>query len=312
MPDPSSGENLSFMFYEASLDSPLELKQIGEASPGKMPGRDMFLLQKDDGRLYGAVTNYDLAQGIEAIIYSGYAPSDFTAHYVNLGIRNLSGASNKSPKKVWAPEFFEDSDGLTYLFSAANDVDDMVDKDGAVIPRHSIYRSKINLDDFNTMETVQVHLKDGKTYIDPHVFYKDGSYHMLIKDEYQKTIDYYQSKDLDNWNLVQEDFISHAVGESIDYTEGQFVMKVKGAYYIFWDKYITTGNFKKNQYVITTRDFKHFSKPRVVTDSKKRILRHGSGIVYEKKPYHLILITRVMGIVVLLIFAVSFLRILTK
>lgn len=89
-------------------------------------------------------------------------------------------------------------------------------------------------------------------------------------------------------------------------------MKVKGAYYIFWDKYITTGNFKKNQYVITTRDFKHFSKPRVVTDSKKCILRRGSGIVYEKKPYHLILITRVMGIVVLLIFAVSFLRILTK
>ena len=62
IPDPSSGENLSFMFYEASLDSPLELEQIGEASPDKMPGRDMFLLQKDDGKLYAAVTNYDLAQ----------------------------------------------------------------------------------------------------------------------------------------------------------------------------------------------------------------------------------------------------------
>lgn len=68
-------------------------------------------LQKDDGKLYAAVTNYDLAQGIEAIIYSGYTPGDFTAHYVNLGIQKLSGTSNKSPKKVWAPEFFEDTDG---------------------------------------------------------------------------------------------------------------------------------------------------------------------------------------------------------
>lgn len=46
MPDLSSGENLSFIFYEASLDSPLELEQIGEASPDKMPGRDMFFTKR--------------------------------------------------------------------------------------------------------------------------------------------------------------------------------------------------------------------------------------------------------------------------
>ena len=45
---------------------------------------------------------------------------------------------------------------------------------------------------------------------------------------------------------------------------------------------------------MTTTDFKNFSKPQVVTDSKKNILRHGSAIVYQEKPYEAIMFFKVM------------------
>ena len=49
--------------------------------------------------------------------------------------------------------------------------------------------------------------------------------------------------------------------------------------------------------MISTKDFKNFTKPVVVTDKNETILRHGSGILYVKKPYAIIMVLNSCGVI---------------
>lgn len=305
MPDGVWNQNQGFRFYKASLDAPLELTLLTSKSIEEMPGRDMSLFQADNGRLYGAVTAYDFAQKQEAIIYSGMTPVNLSPTYINLGISKLAKEQGRTVHRIWAPDFFEDTDGRVYLLTTANDRGQVKDKSGAIIDQHSLYISLMDMDKVRVVETKLMDLGTDKNYIDSHLFKKDGRYHLLVKDDNQKMIDYYQSKDMNNWSLVTSDFLSKALGESIDYTEGQFVLKVGDLYYLFYDKYVKSSSYTKNQYVMTTKDFKTFSTPRILTDSDKTILRHGSGIHYLDRPYEAMTFLKLATIISFIIFITS-------
>lgn len=294
MPDGDWTKGNGITFYQANVTSPLLLSEKVSYTSEEMPGRDMSLMQARNGVLYGVVTNYDFAQNYEVVLYQGNHVKQLKPHYIDLGIRKVSQSLGKDPKRIWAPEFFQDTDGTTYLFTTVNDKGRIKDKNNEEIFHHSIYVSKIDVSEMKVLETQSVDLPLDKNYIDAHVFQREDSYYLLVKDEFSKAIDYYQSDDLNNWSLVKEDFLSYALGESIDYTEGQFTLNIGGTYYVFFDKYRGSGSYPKNQYVMTTTDFKNFSKPQVVTDSKKNILRHGSAIVYQEKPYETIMFFKVM------------------
>ena len=294
MPDGDWTKGNGITFYQADVTSPLSLSEKVSYTSEEMPGRDMSLMQARSGALYGVVTNYDFAQNYEVVLYQGNHVKQLKPHYIDLGIRRVSQSLGKDPKRIWAPEFFQDTDGTTYLFTTVNDKGETQDKSNEDVFHHSIYLSKIDVSNMKVLETRLVNLPSDKNYIDAHVFQREGKYYLLIKDEFSKAIDYYRSDDLNNWSLVKEDFLSYALGESIDYTEGQFTLNIEGTYYVFFDKYRGSGSYPKNQYVMTTTDFKNFSKPQVVTDSKKNILRHGSAIVYQEKPYEALMFFKVM------------------
>lgn len=298
MPDGDWTQNNGFNFYKATVDKPNNLDKLVSYTSKEMPGRDMSLWQDKSGRIYGAVTNYNLSQGFETIIYTGYDVHHLTPHYVNLGIRKVAEAEGREVHQIWAPEFFEDKRNQSvYLLSVANDRGQTIDKNNEIIFQHSLYISQMDMDDFISKKSWKLNLKSSKNYIDPSIFYRNGVYHLLVKDEYQKTIDYYQSNDLKSWKLIQEDYLSYTLGSPIDYTEGQFILQLDKTYYIYFDKYEGTTNFLKNQYVISTKDFKNFTKPVVVTDKNETILRHGSGILYVKKPYAIIMVLNSCGVI---------------
>lgn len=303
MPDGDWTQNHGFIFYKASLGEPNKLSKMKSYTSEEMPGRDIALWQDKSGRIYGAVTNYNFTQDFETTIYTGYDVYHLTPHRVNLGIRKIAKKQGRKVQQVWAPEFFEDKNNQTvYILSAANDRGQTLDKNNETIFQHSLYISQMDMDDFISKKSWKLNLKSSKNYIDPSIFYRNGVYHLLVKDEYQKKIDYYQSNDLKSWKLIKEDFLSFALGNPIDYTEGQFILQLDKTYYIYFDKYEGDTNFRKNQYVISTKDFKKFTKPVVVTDKNMTILRHGSGILYIKKPYAIIMILNSCGIIALIFF----------
>lgn len=286
MPDGDWTQHNGFNLYVATEENPLDFRQIKHYDSLDLPGRDMSLYQDKKGIVYGAVTSYDILNNIEVTIYKGLLTPTRTSYGIDLGIKKLADNQNRQLDKVWAPEFFEDWGGSVYLLITANDRGEGVDKTGEIISQHSLYRSKIDLETMTATETVPLDLNPSKNYIDPHVYYSDKVYHLYVKDDYNKVIDYYRSIDFENWELVQEDFISKAIGETVDYTEGTFLIKIKETYYFFFDKHVSDENYSKNQYVITSKDLKNFTKPRVVTDKEYQVLRHGSGIIYRTNPYH--------------------------
>lgn len=159
----------------------------------------------------------------------------------------------------------------------------MVDKNKNTIAKHSIYISKMDMGGPSVLSTELVDLSSNKNYIDPHIYKKDGIYHLFLKDEYSKTLDYFQSSNLKDWNLITEDFIQSKIGQDMVYTEGQFLLEIDDKYYFFFDKYDEYGLYPKGQYVIVSNDFVTFSLPQPVSTMDKEILRHGSGIVYHQK-----------------------------
>lgn len=274
-----------FTFYEADQDNPLALSKLADFSHKDMPGRDISLYQAKNGRLYGAVTTYDLANNIEIALYEGEGVNHLTRLTMNLGITALAQAKGRQVQKVWAPDFFEDDKGQVYLFTTANDRGTTRDKAGQVIPAHSLYRVKLDLEHHRVIETREMVLPLKKNYIDTHVFTKDGDYYLLVKDEKEKTIDLYQSDDLEQWSLVEENILSLANQSPLDYTEGPFTIKMKDAYYLFYDKYEDSKGYRRHQYVTKTKDFRQFSRPKIVTDSQQHVLRHGSAIIYRPMYY---------------------------
>ncbi|HFI2434931.1 TPA: hypothetical protein ACGOYM_002083 [Streptococcus suis] len=283
MPDGDWRKHHGFVFYEADLSNPLELSKIASYSSNEMPGRDMSLWQEKNGTIWAAVTYQNTSKSGEARLYFGNSVNEFQAIDVNLGITQLAQSFGREVKSVWAPEFFQDTDGSIYLLTTVNDQGTMVDKNKNTIAKHSIYISKMDMGGPSVLSTELVDLSSNKNYIDPHIYKKDGIYHLFLKDEYSKTLDYFQSSNLKDWNLITEDFIQDKIGHDIVNTEGQFILEVNGIKYFFFDKYDESGLYLKGQYVIMSKDFYSFSLPHPVSTIDKEILRHGSGIVYHQK-----------------------------
>ncbi|HFI0677692.1 TPA: hypothetical protein ACGO16_002046 [Streptococcus suis] len=283
MPDGDWRKHHGFVFYEADLSNPLELSKTASYSSNEMPGRDMSLWQEKNGTIWAAVTYQNTSKSGEARLYFGNSVNEFQAIDVNLGITQLAQSFGREVKSVWAPEFFQDTDGSIYLLTTVNDQGTMVDKNKNTIAKHSIYISKMDMGGPSVLSTELVDLSSNKNYIDPHIYKKDGIYHLFLKDEYSKTLDYFQSSNLKDWNLITEDFIQDKIGHDIVNTEGQFILEVNGIKYFFFDKYDESGLYPKGQYVIMSKDFYSFSLPHPVSTIDKEILRHGSGIVYHQK-----------------------------
>ncbi|HFI0214447.1 TPA: hypothetical protein ACGO10_001354 [Streptococcus suis] len=283
MPDGDWRKHHGFVFYEADLSNPLELSKTASYSSNEMPGRDMSLWQEKNGTIWAAVTYQNTSKSGEARLYFGNSVNEFQAIDVNLGITQLAQSFGREVKSVWAPEFFQDTDGSIYLLTTVNDQGTMVDKNKNTIAKHSIYISKMDMGDPSVLSTELVDLSSNKNYIDPHIYKKDGVYHLFLKDEYSKTLDYFQSSNLKDWNLITEDFIQSKIGREMVYTEGQFLLEVNGQLYFFFDKYGEAGVYPKGQYVIMSKDLHSFSLPHPVSTTDKEILRHGSGIIYHRK-----------------------------
>lgn len=283
MPDGDWRKHHGFVFYEAEVSHPLQLSKTATYSSSEMPGRDMSLWQEKNGTIWAAVTYQNLSKSGEVRLYSGDSVNELQAIDINLGITQLAKSLGREVKSVWAPEFFQDTDGSIYLLTTVNDQGTMVDRNKDTIAKHSIYLSKMNMEGPSVLSTEIVGVSLKKNYIDPHLYKKDGIYHLFLKDEYSKTLDYFQSRNLKDWTLVTEDFISSKIGREMVYTEGQFIIEVNGQVYFFFDKYGEAGLYPKGQYVIISNDFASFSLPHPVSTVDKEILRHGSGIVYRRK-----------------------------
>lgn len=283
MPDGDWREHHGFVFYEAEESHPLQLSKIASYSSSEMPGRDMSLWQEKNGTIWAAVTYQNRSSSGEVRLYSGNSIQEFQSTDINLGITKLAKSLGREVKSVWAPEFFQDTDGSIYLLTTVNDQGTMVDRNKDTIAKHSIYLSKMNMEGPSALSTEIVNISLEKNYIDPHLYKKDGVYHLFLKDEYSKTLDYFQSRNLKDWTLVTEDFISSKIGQDMVYTEGQFLLEVNGQLYFFFDKYGEAGVYPKGQYVIISNDFTSFSLPHPVSTIDKEILRHGSGIIYRHK-----------------------------
>lgn len=305
MPDGDWRRDQGFVFYESSLGEPLNLEQASFAPASKMHGRDMSLFQADNGQIFGAVTNYNFDKDYEVTIYKGNDVEHLKPNYINLGIQQLSRSMGKNPASVWAPDFFQDSDGTIFLLTAVNDLGSTVDRNQENIPRHSIYISKLDMENLSVDTTREIFLDKNKNYIDPHLFIKDNKYHLLVKNDYTKVIDYYESEDMEHWKLMQEDFLKRVLNEEILDTEGQFILKIKDTYYLFFDKYNSSDNYSKGQYVVTSKDFSNFTTPKLVTDQDKKILRHGSGIIYKDDTFRTLLLLKVLFISILCFFIVN-------
>ncbi|HEM6138160.1 TPA: family 43 glycosylhydrolase [Streptococcus suis] len=283
MPDGDWRKHHGFVFYEAEVSHPLQLSKIASYSSSEMPGRDMSLWQEKNGTIWAAVTYQNSSTSGEVRLYSGDSVNELQAIDINLGITKLAKSLGREVKSVWAPEFFQDTDGSIYLLTTVNDQGTMVDRNKDTIAKHSIYLSKMNMEGPSVLSTELVDLSSNKNYIDPHIYKKDGIYHLFLKDEYSKTLDYFQSSNLKDWNLITEDFIQSKIGQDMVYTEGQFLLEIDDKYYFFFDKYDEYGLYPKGQYVIVSNDFVTFSLPQPVSTMDKEILRHGSGIVYHQK-----------------------------
>lgn len=283
MPDGDWREPHGFVFYEAEVSHPLQLSKTASYSSSEMPGRDMSLWQEKNGTIWAAVTYQNLSKSGEVRLYSGDSVNELQAMDLNLGITKLAKSLGREVKSVWAPEFFQDTDGSIYLLTTVNDRGTMVDRNKNVIAKHSIYISKMDMGGPSVLSTELVDLSSNKNYIDPHIYKKDGVYHLFLKDEYSKTLDYFQSSNLKNWDLITEDFIQSKIGQDMVYTEGQFLLEVNGQLYFFFDKYGEAGVYPKGQYVIMSKNLHSFSLPHPVSTIDKEILRHGSGIIYHRK-----------------------------
>lgn len=170
MPDGDWTKGNGITFYQADVTSPLSLSEKVSYTSEEMPGRDMSLMQARSGALYGVVTNYDFAQNYEVVLYQGNHVKQLKPHYIDLGIRRVSQSLGKDPKRIWAPEFFQDTDGTTYLFTTVNDKGETQDKSNEDVFHHSIYLSKIDVSNMKVLETRLVNLPSDKNYIDAHVF----------------------------------------------------------------------------------------------------------------------------------------------
>jgi len=121
---------------------------------------------------------------------------NFTEHAINIGLGNYS--------KVWAPEWFEDTNGDLYLLVAA----------GNELATMELYISKCtDIENFTFTTPTQININNNDTgRIDPYIVKADNIYYLsyttyvytssTVSGEKCKI---YSSTDLINWTLVNDD-----------------------------------------------------------------------------------------------------------
>lgn len=209
-------------------------------------------------------------KGYFYIAYTHYNPHDFgilkskdlinwETFKVSAGLFNI-----EVNNRIWAPEFFIDEDKLYVTVSVRQHND--VDIDGNVIPYFDSYIvDATDIENNNFGEPRKLVLEE-KNKIDPHISRVGDKYLLVIKDEFDKRIELWESKNLVDW-VKKSDFIE----ELGDYVEGPFIVKNKNGYAIYVDA------FKERQsYYSVTTDFSTFTR-RYPTEIKDEH-RHGSGI----------------------------------
>lgn len=209
--------------------------------------------------------------GLWLIASTGYDPHDFLiqystdllnwkSKYISLGLFDA-----QVHKKIWAPEWFEDSDGRLYLTMSVM-VGEENDIDGVLIPSFRTYITEcIDLEtlQFSTPRLIEL---DNKNKIDSVIFKANGLYHMFIKDEYDKYIEHWSSSDLINWSYKQD------ITSLGNYVEGSTITKFKGKYYLYAD------SFKGDPgiiYYVTSNDLITWSERKAIKTGFNRT-RHGT------------------------------------
>lgn len=234
---------------------------------GAISGRDPSIYYKD-GKYYIAITNY--SSTYDFTIYETEDLKTFTQHNVNVGLYSAIYP------KVWAPEWFEDSNGKLYLFLAKQ----YANTEGAGdFEMWVVECTDLDNYTFNTPQKLTLSGNTSNNHIDGCVTKYNNVYYMILKDDTTTahTLELYTSSDLITWTRASVDPFNF--GRSV---EGEFVYKIGNEYYIGAER---NGNraLNKSYYVLCkTKDFSTYSSVGKIIYPDED-LSHGSAIVIPKK-----------------------------
>lgn len=253
--------SLLFAFFRSQTDTTIQLYlsadgiRMDQAYDTKVEGRDPCLFYKD---------------GTYYISYTSYNPHDVgvltSKNLVDWKDNKLSfGFYNAANPRVWAPDFFEDTNGDVYLILSVQ-VGEAVDVDGNTVPDFRPY--KVKFSDLKKLETEAPRLMnlENRNKIDGTVAKHNGLYHLIIKDEIDKKNEHWVSSDFNTWTK-ESDYIE-ALGT---YTEGVNIVKVRGGYHVYVDA------FREGQtYYSFSQDLNYYQPMKPINNKYDH--RHGSGI----------------------------------
>lgn len=189
---------------------------------------------------------------------------DWESIDVSLGLFN----KDEQATKIWAPELINIAGEIYVLVSCR--VGTSIDKDGKTIDSFRPYLAKaIDLEKGIFDDPILLALPEPDSHdnkIDGTIAIQDGSYHLFIKDEYDKKIEQWTSKDLIVWSKL-----SDGISTLGDYVEGPAVNYFRGKYYLYVDAY-----YEKEIYVTTSEDLVNWTGRRTLNVDEP--IRHGSGM----------------------------------
>lgn len=221
---------------------------------------------------------------------------EWKVHKVKFGSNGIRNSNSSAPgwsyifpngPNIWAPEWFEDSNGKLYLTIS---IRTQADQDTVEIQNEWYFRQYIseciNLQtlSFSIPEEMRINNKKGPSQclpqdnvIDASIVKKDGIYYMALKDEYNKEIDTFYSSNLTgNWTLLKKNIFQNlSLAGTTEYTEAPSICPIYKNNSISWllycDKYVD-----KNIYVTETTNFIDFTQP--ISIENDSICRHGTVV----------------------------------
>ena len=189
--------------------------------------------------------------------------------------------------EIWAPEFFEDTDGKIYVTISIQCTANQPTIEPFPEPYFRQFIAEctdLSALTFTTATELRINGRKGiaecsdiDNVIDGSIIrHPDGRYIMALKDEYNKTINVFSATTLTgNWAQISTNIFPLAPYSTPNYTEAPCItpMWYNGAirYYIYADKYVD-----KNIYYVVTDDFITYTTPETIENQS--LARHGSAI----------------------------------
>lgn len=229
----------------------------------EIQARDPSLLYKN-GKYYLAVTSYSSTYNF--IVYVSEDLNTWIAHKIDVGLYD------ETYPKVWAPEWFEDTDGKIYLIISKQYAD--TEGWGDFHP-YIVECTDLESMEFGVPQQMILNGALSDNHIDGAVAKIGSVYHLIIKSDHQTELilEHYVSSDLINWTL--QDIDPMRFGRLI---EGPFIYQKDGVFYVGAERY-STRVLDKSYYIIAkTTDFVNFSNNADITYADLDI-SHGSGVV---------------------------------